>query len=655
MASFALVPSKALPPDSDKCLFPQEVLSEIIREHAQLPHPLVFKLTHADISIYVGVKEFTAPNGQIAVPTSVLGAISGPVVAELTNLPKATFLQLKPAQFYPHITNWKYYLESQLSKHYTTLSRKQTFRFLDDLTGNIVEMTVEDANEESVIVLDTDIDLDIVPLNDIMAAQQLRHSDNIAYLENIQAIPSNKVDLIPFNESAVPSIFTLNLRKLTLAFSITLQCDSDMLNVDLLVGLDKFVNLENFRWSTLTQGEDKKQIDLNPRSDVIANYMQKHAEDDSCFLYVVPFAWEHSASVSITVDQASLAKRQRTDDIPVDVLQCLNCRKDIEKSKLPLHEAFCSRNNVRCSCGQVFTKEIPHTHWHCDTCTPIVQGDTMLAKFKHNKLFHSPPYECEKCNDHLQFPNFVDLIQNHKADTCPSKLHECMFCHLVLPQEEATYEDNFSGLTHHESQCGNKTTECFQCGKVVKTRDLATHMRIHYLDKVELNTETVNKCTNSNCVNVFVNVGLSNDLGLCDSCFGPLYASVNDPNNMKLQSRIERKYMIQLTKGCGNSWCSNQECATGSRTALTVKELLQHIHRDLLPQISRPLLPFNATKELKTINSFHLCINESIQKRKHLIEQILSEGRYLEAMVYKAVGSQTGEEASRLWLSQHGL
>lgn len=650
---FTLVVSDGLREYSDKCRFPPSVLKEVLRDHPKLPHPLVFKITNGDNSIFVGVKEFTSEEDHISVPKSVLSRISGPVTAELALLPKATFLQLEPAQFYSHITNWKYYLESLLSRDYTTLTRNESFGIQDAMAGKVVELHVEDANEDTVIVVDTDIDLDVVPLNDIMAAQQLDHSQNMANLENIPILSTQKVLLEPFNKS-VPKIFKIDLRKSPL-FTILLSSE-DRYNVDLLAGLDKFVTLENFTWATMSQDSQttSKSIYIDLRSDTISNYMQKSSEDSNCWLYVVPFAWDHPATVTLEIQEGAFL--ETTDTMPSGTVQCSNCLKCIEKTKLPLHEAFCLRNNVRCSCGAVFTRKIPSTHWCCDSCDPIVHGDSSLFKFKHDRLFHTPPYKCEQCDNGVQYATFLELVEQHKSTECPSKLHECIFCHLIVPQEEATYQDKFANLTHHENACGNKTTECFQCGKVLKSKDLASHMRIHYMDKIEFNAEAVTRCTNENCVSVFVNGAVSsNELGLCEMCYGPLYASVLDPTNIKLQNRIERKYMIQLTKGCGNAWCTNVECATGNAIKGSIKELLGHIQNDLLVRIAQPQLPINSKRIAKPPTAVWFCLNESVHKRKELVEQLLSEGRYSLEMIYKAVGTQNGEEATRTWLSQNGL
>lgn len=661
---FSLSVSDNLNRLSDKCVFPQSVLSAVLESHSQLPHPLIFRVFGPDESILVGVKEFTAAEGEILVPQSVYDKVgAGPVEIEVAQVAKATFLQVKPCHFYPHITNWKYYLESFLSKNYTTLSKKQKFGFYDAVAKVEVELQVEDANEELVTVVDTDITLDMVPLNDIMASQQLSHNDSLAYLENIPELTSgSSIKLVPFNQTMVPAIHKLNLRGIEGAqLNIQLTTTDDIYNVDLLAGLDKFVKLDNFSWCTMAQDSDgTKHIEINLASDTIVNYRQKCAEESACWLYLVPFAWEHDTTATLTIIGEAPSPEAELQASPDEsTTQCSNCHKFIDKSKAALHEAFCFRNNVRCSCGEIFTKTIPSTHWHCDQCEPVIHGNSSLFKFKHDKLYHSGPYTCDHCDDKTSYPTFIELVENHQATQCGAKLHECMFCHLVVPQEVADYEDRFANLSHHENQCGNKTTDCFDCGSVVKTKDLASHMRIHYLHKVDHASEVVARCTNQNCVNILGNgAPPTNELGLCETCFGPLYAPVHDPTHSKLQARLERKYVIQLTKGCGHSWCENPQCANVEKR--DIRLAIAHIHNDLMAQIAAPPLPINSGRTSQapqgpSANRLWFCLNASVDLRRRVYDKIVREARYGSTMVLRAVAATTLEEEARAWLQTHSV
>ena len=46
-----------------------------------------------------------------------------------------------------------------------------------------------------------------------------------------------------------------------------------------------------------------------------------------------------------------------------NVIKCKNCRQDISKDKMFLHEGFCTRNNIFCEhCEKVFLKEDYENH-----------------------------------------------------------------------------------------------------------------------------------------------------------------------------------------------------------------------------------------------------------------------------------------------------
>ncbi|RKP31072.1 hypothetical protein METBISCDRAFT_30466 [Metschnikowia bicuspidata] len=594
--------SDLLPPHSDKCLLPPAILEGVLQSRPDLPHPLVFQLNGA-VPVYVGVKEFTAPEQTVVVPLDVLQALSASEVrVQIADLPKGSFLKLKPAQFYPHITNWKYYLESFLSTHYTVLSKNQIFYFDDKVSAITVELLVEDCNAESVVVVEANVVLDVVPLDDIMAAQQLQQGLDLAVLERIPVLEAaTNLDLKPFSQVSLQHIYRINLRKRHENFTIVLECNEDNANVDLICGFDKFLTLESFVWCSMGRHSDTgpaKTIHVDMASDKVRDSLNRSQEEVSSWLYVVPFAWDLPLSATLSI--ATLLPEKSTQSPPEASKLCPNCDKYIQNSNFALHEAFCKRNNKKCSCGKVFEKDIPSIHWHCDLCDAT--GDSTLLQFKHNKLFHQGPYICQACGYDTPFASFLGMVMLHKGSVCPSKLHECRFCHLVVPQGKATYEDRYNDFTHHESECGNKTMECLKCGKT-------SHMLLHALGGSSLAAEEIALCANVNCVNILDGPG--NELSLCEICYGPLYSNLHDPKRQKLHARIERKYILQLTKGCNQSWCNNQECATG-----------------------------NVKLDMKLA---------FLRRKKEYLEELKAEKRYNEAAIYKAL-SLKGLNGARQYL-----
>lgn len=113
--------------------------------------------------------------------------------------------------------------------------------------------------------------------------------------------------------------------------------------------------------------------------------------------------------------------------------------------------------------------------------------------------------------------------------------------------------------------------------------------------------------------------GPGNDIGLCSVCFGPLYVSMYDPENKALRRRIERRYLQQLVKGCGKSWCRNEFCKTG-RGKLELNANITT--KDGLPMI-KPFLDGLTTVGHET--PLHFCVDEKSQRQRNLAEMIAAE------------------------------
>lgn len=92
-------------PYSDKAILPANILSEIINDEIELPHPLIFKITNQSdpfVYTYIGVKEFTSEPGEVILPSFVNAKLQNPTDVSLElerNIPKAISLCIKPKLF----------------------------------------------------------------------------------------------------------------------------------------------------------------------------------------------------------------------------------------------------------------------------------------------------------------------------------------------------------------------------------------------------------------------------------------------------------------------------------------------------------------------------------------------------------------------------
>jgi hypothetical protein len=318
-----------------------------------------------------------------------------------------------------------------------------------------------------------------------------------------------------------------------------------------------------------------------------------------------------------------------------DEIECKNCHQWVLKSSLFLHENFCLRNNIVCpqGCGQVFQKRSPayQNHWHCphDTFT----GNTPSSRQKHDAIYHTPQ-TCLSCE--IDFPS-IPTLAHHKTTTCPGKLILCRFCHLQVPQEGDPNEPTnaellLSGLTPHELADGGRTTECHLCNKIVRFRDMDTHLRHHDLERLSRPAPRI--CRNLNCgrtqdgasktgdtrAGTRKGQGPGNEIGLCSVCFGPLYVSLHDPEGKALRRRIERRYLSQLLTGCGKPWCRNEYCRAGRKNL--GREDKSVPTKDAIPLV-KPFLEGMDGRGYTT--PLHFCVDERSQKSRTLAEMMTAE------------------------------
>jgi hypothetical protein len=303
-----------------------------------------------------------------------------------------------------------------------------------------------------------------------------------------------------------------------------------------------------------------------------------------------------------------------------------------------LHESFCFRQNVLCrlGCGQVFKKNSPEwaQHWHCtrSTTTDVTVdgsdvdgawGNSRASAVKHADVSHTAR-ACPSCAGAFRAASLPQLA-HHRTSMCPGKLIICQFCHLLVPQGSPDDEDDDDGnrhsahdrvgdsdvgsggdasirasfllsdLTPHEYRDGARTTECHLCGRFVRLRDMATHLRHHDYERRRRRRPRV--CRNANCSSIVDRGGIAGaggigagvaaeaggaangsggggTFGLCSVCFGPLYVSMYDPDGRALRRRVERRYLTQLLSGCGKAWCRNAFCKTGHAKASASLALL---------------------------------------------------------------------------------
>lgn len=707
-------------------------------QRQQLPYPLTFRLVNPVNGrvVYAGIREFTADDGEAVLSPFLREALGlrhdgkeqkkdtgmededvnmengGPshaITVHAKQLPKGTFVKLRPLEAGYDPEDWKALLEQHLRQNYTTLTNgeilavpgsrglngiREEFRFLVD--GFKPET-------DGVCIVDTDLEVDIEALNEEQARETLRR-----IAEKLHKAPGTDqgssaggdIDIFKAQEGQVlPGDYVdYNLsswdRAHPIEFELTLQNDDD--EVDLLLSplsptqrakprMDEHVFAD-------FEGRPRKRIRLEP-----SNADLEHAEALQLSVHALSASELQSNGDNVTNGTTThpihytlrayhpdgtkaVQNGAQASDVPPspDDIRCKNCHQWIPKGSMVLHENFCFRNNILCphGCGQVFQKRSPayEHHWHCPHDTSF--GNTPLAHTKHNTLFHpASVLRCPNCDTQETFST-LPLLAHHRTTTCPAKPILCRFCHLVVPQEGDPDVPNaealLSGMTPHELADGARTTECHLCSKIVRLRDMSTHLKNHDLDRLArarpipcrnvLCGRTLDVCSKSGDTRAGTRMGQGpgNDVGLCSVCFGPLYVSMYDPENKALRRRIERKYLQQLLTGCGKSWCRNEFCKNGRKnfeigggTTLTAK--------DALPMI-KPFLD-GLSHAGAGGTPLHFCVDKGSQKRRTLAEFLAAEedgqggvrGRgFRWEWCLGALEAESGSlDAARMWLKNY--
>jgi hypothetical protein len=665
----------------------------------QLPHPLTFRLVSPENGrvVYAGIQEFSAQDGEVGlspflrqalgldieadkfargvspgdnggddVPTTngVNGALeSGGALSRITvhakQLPKGTYVRLRPLEAGYDPEDWKSLLEHHLRSNFTTLTKgeilavpggrgngsmKHEFRFL-------IDKFVPEG--EGICVVDTDLEVDIEALNEEQARETLQRrlaKSQRAIGTSEGSSAGGTLELWDGVQGQVLEgdyvDYTITSWDRSHGLEIELGGTNDEEEVDLFASpltarQRSKPRDDEFVFGDMSNGYPKR-IRLQP-----TNVELEEAEAMRVSVYGYKFVSGEGSSAGVSprsfyirvtqFDQArpSIATSEEADsNAPPgpDYLSCKNCSQWVPRHTMILHENFCLRNNVLCShCRTVFKKSSTEwsNHWHCPHDS--AHGNSSSTKIKHDEVSHTPR-SCPNCSYEA---TDLKVLAQHRTTLCPGKPILCQFCHLIVPQEGDPESPNpealLSGLTPHELADGARTTECHLCSKIIRLRDMVTHLKHHDLQRRNRPKPAI--CRNVNCGRTLdgagkngevgvasrIGQGPGNVLGLCSICFGPLYVSMYDPEGKALRRRIERRYLTQLLAGCGKSWCKNEYCKGGRKNLAIVEEGGHPLKsQTILPMVK----PFVDNMDDANWSPFHFCVDEASQRRRGLAEMM---------------------------------
>ncbi|KAF8851791.1 hypothetical protein BDZ45DRAFT_660141 [Acephala macrosclerotiorum] len=646
------------------------------RDTQQLPHPLTFRLVNTKNGnvVHAGIREFSAEEGEVVLSPFLLEALgisknalksknttragspSAPIdltkeeMIDLTNdepedetprmtihakqLPKGTYVRLRPLEAGYNPEDWKSLLERYLRENFTTLtkdeiltvrgSKLEEFRFLIDKFA---------PEGDGICVVDTDLEVDIEALNEEQARETLKQ-----IMAKSQKAPGTAEGSSAGGDLSIwkPSTGQV-LDGGYVDYRLPSWDRSQAINIELSTedgeDLELFVSPYSSRQRAKPRDDEHVFGDFGNDSAKTITISSTNIElENAEALYISVYArgecsgsspHKFSLAVNLGAQQNRSAKNPVSldEDIQMhgpDEEQCKNCHQWVPKRTMMLHENFCLRNNILCpSCQNVFQKKSAEweNHWHCEHDS--AHGNSAVSKAQHDSIVHT----------------------SRKCPNCPY---------------EAT---NLRDLaSHRTSTYGARTTDCHLCSKIIRLRDMATHLKHHELEKATKSKPEI--CRNINCGRTLHGVGKNgeigagsrmgqgpgNDLGLCSICFGPLYVSMHDPEGKAMRRRIERRYASQLITGCGKKWCQNEYCKTAAKN--TGRGVSAATAQEALPKI-KPLINNLPYKD----EPMYFCVDEGSQKRRGFAELIAAEKVYDLEWCIAACEAETGNlDSARTWL-----
>ncbi|CCG81579.1 Putative uncharacterized protein [Taphrina deformans PYCC 5710] len=605
---------------TDKVILPQSFLDAILREYTNtdLPSPLTFAVSAGSRKSHVGVREFSALEGEIIMPSMVcdnLAVKAGiQVSVKLVELEKGESVKLRPLTAeYDLNQDWKIALEGAFRSQVTTLTLGDVIRLSSGMRFLIDELLPANA----VCIVDTDLEVVLEPMSEEQALTTVNTTEALKTSKMTTKLVLEEEHETQFRAD---QDFVLDEWDQSVPLTITLKCSSP--DMCLAIGAkDESVNVRYNLWSDLRSKENKQVIIEAPSIPLgLRGLTLKVMSDEPGFFTIK--ASQQSAHGSVMSD----------DDAPVgpDEVRCTNCLVVVPKRSLVLHERHCLRNHRKCphpGCTYVSKKDVPGNHWHCPDCSESGEGSLQL----HETRFHTT----QTCDCTRQFPD-IPALARHRATFCPLKMHICQFCHLSVPQGDpnaVSYHDASTGLSLHESTCGSKTITCDSCGRPCLLKNLTVHQKLH--DSQRKLHPLPRICRNENCVR-----GVGPGAGpraLCNACFGPLYSSAQDDDGSRLQSRIKRRYATQLMSGCRRSSCRNVYCASATGLKTTYADALRKVD------------------EMSGDRAW-FCVDEGTQRARVAAEMIECEGEYAIEWCCRALDWAGGDVSkARGWLSREAV
>ncbi|KAJ3241458.1 hypothetical protein HDU81_000510 [Chytriomyces hyalinus] len=695
--------------NGDRIVMHQSVLQEILSAAGAepLPNPLSFKIAPLGTTAiaFGAVKEFTASSEDIVQVSQTLAErilsneMEATTLATITcvSLSKCEYLKIAPLDpEYLQIPDLRALLESHLRQNFSCISEGDVLIVSSPLKKlNLSKSTAKDFRflvseskpEKSCSCIDVDINLDVVPLDVGLAEDAVRQKFFGSQAENFgtkDIFFVSEGDVLRGATSGAVSNGAYAYYRIQTegnkAWNYTATLTSDTGDCDLFVSVsgNEKPTLEEHDYYNIDEGESRISFSFggtDAAMDVPYLYVGVRGyTTDAHFNLAIARSPVSNGSSASGSGSASVVETSTSEEPLPDHTTCSNCFQQVPQRTLPMHEAFCFRNNAICTrcrtastnthpLAYVFKKSEFASHWHCDACPTV--GNTLSSKEKHEALAHTTiPCECGVEGLELQG------VAEHYGSQCPERLIVCRYCHLRVRagKKSLAAKDLMSGLglSEHESVCGSRTIECIKCKANVQLKDVQVHAKVCFPPCVEQDSyllvayvlfpaqfHEVQKqnqklpplCPNSQCSNA-PNAQYPNMLSLCQPCFSP-YWFPSDPQNTKVATKLLGAYHQQLTAGCGRPHCTNRlYCATVKEGGIMNPNDAAVVALEALRQ--------SALFKSASLSTYHLCVPDAKNaKRREMADSLQGMGFHVSWCVKALAESDDDAGKATTWLLQN--
>ncbi|KAJ1542197.1 hypothetical protein HK096_009544, partial [Nowakowskiella sp. JEL0078] len=197
--SYNAIASESL--TGDRLRLPPSAIKELLGLTSELPHPLTFEISFplTKAKLYGSVREFTSEEGNIEFSNALANSLGVPttssstatdeledpdspitsqtvVEVKLVSLPKCTFCKFSPLDAdYLEIPDHRASFESYIRQNYATIVEGELLQLpyinAQRIEKRIPFLIAELKPEKACLVIDTDMEIDIIPLSDELAKE----------------------------------------------------------------------------------------------------------------------------------------------------------------------------------------------------------------------------------------------------------------------------------------------------------------------------------------------------------------------------------------------------------------------------------------------------------------------------------------------------